>query len=95
MMHQIVVDLSEDDYVRRLRIEPGQSGAVFAIDGKVEGLELFDSTETFSKMFDKLVRSYALDALETADRPSAVPSKSEAQGLGDHEFVPWLIGAVM
>ena len=26
---------------------------------------------------------------------SGAPSKSEAQGLGDHEFVPWQIGAVM
>jgi len=26
---------------------------------------------------------------------SGRPSKSEAQGLGDHEFVPWQIGAVM
>jgi altronate hydrolase len=23
------------------------------------------------------------------------PSKSEALGMGDHEFVPWQIGAVM
>ncbi|MEL6211042.1 MAG: altronate dehydratase, partial [Pseudomonadota bacterium] len=26
---------------------------------------------------------------------SGVRSKSEAQGLGDYEFVPWQIGAVM
>ena len=26
---------------------------------------------------------------------SGAPTKSEAQGLGDHEFVPWQIGAVM
>jgi len=26
---------------------------------------------------------------------SGTPSKSEAQGLGDYEFVPWQIGAVM
>jgi altronate hydrolase len=29
------------------------------------------------------------------DVASGVQSKSEAQGLGDHEFVPWQIGAVM
>jgi hypothetical protein len=72
---------SVDDYVRRLRVEPGQTGAVFAIDGKIEGFELFDSPETFSKMFEKLVRSYALDALETAGSPSAVPSVSEAKAF--------------
>ena len=26
---------------------------------------------------------------------SGDPSKSEAQGLGDHEFIPWQVGAVM
>ena len=26
---------------------------------------------------------------------SGEPSKSEALGLGDNEFVPWLVGAVM
>ena len=26
---------------------------------------------------------------------SGAPSKSEAQGLGDYEFVPWQIGATM
>ncbi len=26
---------------------------------------------------------------------SGNPSKSEAQGLGDYEFVPWQIGATM
>jgi len=29
------------------------------------------------------------------DVASSTPSKSEAQGLGDYEFVPWQIGAVM
>ncbi len=29
------------------------------------------------------------------DMASGKPSKSEAQGLGDYEFVPWQIGAVM
>jgi hypothetical protein len=72
---------SVDDYVRRLRVEPGQTGAIFAIDGKIEGFELFDSPETFSKMFEKLVRSYALDALETAAGPSAVASITDARAF--------------
>ena len=29
------------------------------------------------------------------DVASGHPSKSEAQGLGDYEFVPWQIGATM
>ena len=41
---------SLSDYVEKLRAEPGQTGAVFAIDGRVEGLEFFDSAATFAKL---------------------------------------------
>jgi hypothetical protein len=61
-------------YTRAFRAEPGQRGAVAAIDGKVVGLELFDSAATFSKYLDKLVRSYAFDALETDDGKARAPS---------------------
>ncbi len=33
--------------------------------------------------------------LKILDVASGTSSKSEAQGLGDHEFVPWQVGAVM
>ena len=72
---------SIEDYVRRLRVEPDQIGAMFAIDGKIEGLELLDSSTTFSKMFENLVRSYALDALETAAGPSRMASEDDARAF--------------
>jgi len=47
------------------------------------GLELFDTASTFAKFLDKLVRSYALDALETADEmagdDSPEPVAAEAE----------------
>jgi hypothetical protein len=52
-----------EDYVRSFSPLPGQIGAVFALDGKVIGMELFDSPITFGKLFPKLLRSYGLDAL--------------------------------
>jgi hypothetical protein len=55
-----------EDYVSSFSVSEGQAGAVFAIDGRVVGLELFDSTETLRKLFPKLLRSYGLDALERA-----------------------------
>ena len=70
-------------YVAAFRAEPRQRGAVAAIDGKVVGLELFDSASTFAKYLEKLVRSYAFDALETAERtPSGqrlVPPAKEVE----------------
>ena len=54
-----------DAYVDAIPAMPGQCGAVFAIDGKIVGLEYFDTAATFAHYLPKLVRSYALDAVET------------------------------
>lgn len=66
-------------YTGAFRIEPRQRGAVAAIDGKVVGLELFDAPATFAKYLEKLVRSYAFDALETADGRCLAPSAEEVE----------------
>jgi hypothetical protein len=51
-----------------------QVGAVFAVDGKVVGLEAFGCAATFAGFFQKLVQSYALDALETAGQGDVKPA---------------------
>ena len=56
-----------DGYVSHVSASERQMGAVVAIDGKIVGLELFDHSETFAKLLPKIVRSYALDAIEVAD----------------------------
>jgi hypothetical protein len=61
-----------DEYVGAFRAEPGQTGAVFAIDGRIAGIELFDCSKTFAKYLPKLLRSYAMDAAETV-KPKTVP----------------------
>jgi hypothetical protein len=55
-----------EDYVGSFSVLEGQAGALFAIDGRIVGLELFDSAETLRKLFPKLLRSYGLDALDRA-----------------------------
>ena len=67
------------DCVRAFRAEPRQRGAVAAIDGKVAGVELFDAAATFAKYLEKLVRSYALDALETDNGESRAPAAEEVR----------------
>jgi len=62
-----------DQYVNAVRPAPGQCGAVFAIDGKVTGLEIFDSPGTFARYPPKIVRSYAMDAAETPKSGAAPP----------------------
>ena len=37
-------------------------GVVFAVSGRVQGLELFDNSHTFSHYLERLVSSYALSS---------------------------------
>jgi len=59
-----------DAYVQRLQPVQNQVGAVFAIGGRVRGIELFDFPATLRRLYPKLVRSYALDALEAPVEPA-------------------------
>ncbi|MCH7781156.1 MAG: hypothetical protein IH848_09930 [Acidobacteria bacterium] len=70
-----------DDYVRNLPCVAGQVGAVFALSGQVSCVELFDCAETLTKMWSKLIRSWALDALVVASQPHEVRPVAEAQAL--------------
>jgi hypothetical protein len=48
-----------------------QVGAVFLVNGGVAGLELFDAASTWRKLSSKLLRSYALDAIDQQRETSA------------------------
>jgi hypothetical protein len=64
---------SIDEYVTGFRIVDGQCGAVFLRDGIPVGLDLFQSDVVLRKLMPKLVRSYALDALDTSDARAPKP----------------------
>ncbi len=53
------------DFVQVFSAAPGQTGALFAIDGAIVGLDGFDSSLTFAELLPKLVRSYAMDAISS------------------------------
>jgi hypothetical protein len=55
-----------EDYSGRFSPLEGQVGAVFVIDGRIAGMDCFGKQETLGKVFQKLVESYALDAVDTA-----------------------------
>ena len=58
---------SQEEHLKRykeaFKVESGQIGAVFASNGKVQGLDLFDSSETFSHYLERLVSSNVLGSL--------------------------------
>ena len=49
-----------EEYVKPFRLIDSQVGAIFMINGKVAGLDAFGKPGTFSKVFKKLLESYAL-----------------------------------
>jgi hypothetical protein len=50
-----------------LRMAPECAGSAFAIAGRIAGMDLFDKPTTLTKLWPKLARAYALDALEEKD----------------------------
>lgn len=56
-----------DEYVTAFRVVDGQCGAVFLLDGIPVGLDLFESDVVLRKLMPKLLRSHALDAVDTFD----------------------------
>jgi hypothetical protein len=72
---------SVEKYVAALGPAPGQAGAVFAIDGAVAGLDLFDRPESLAALLPKLVRSYAVDAIGTAGDEHLTPEPAAAKAF--------------
>ena len=62
---------------KAFKAQHDQVGVVFAAGGKIQGLELFDNSQTFNYYQDRLVSSYALSfyagkgKVETARKPDA------------------------
>lgn len=84
-----VYKVAENDLAQvraKFKQQPAQVGAVFAVDGRLVGAELFDSADTLGKLLPKLVDSYAFDAFESRgdrDAPDTAepPSLEEVKAL--------------
>ncbi len=68
-----------NDYVRAFQPVPDQVGAVFALASRIRGMELFDHHRTLCDLLPKLIRSYALDAMEIASSTHALPTEDDAK----------------
>jgi hypothetical protein len=55
------------EYERAFRAVDGQCGAIFAIGERLVGLELFGHPDLLRKMLCKIVRSFALDAIDESN----------------------------
>ena len=67
-----------DDDVARLTPVDEQVGAIFTHEGRILGLELFDSAETFRTVAPKFVRGYTVGSMSPVTRETAV-AESDAE----------------
>jgi hypothetical protein len=67
-----------DEYITRLASVERQRGAVFAIHGRVVGVELFDRAVAWRRLMPKLVGSYAIEAIDQEPRADGGLSDSRA-----------------
>jgi hypothetical protein len=71
-----------NDLVARLQSPEGCHGVIFAVGGQIEGADLFDQPATLAKLWTKLVRGYAIDAMELGE--------SEATPITTEDVSRWL-----
>ncbi len=67
-----------EEFVRAFPLAESQAGALFAIDGRIAGLDLFDRSATMQRVLPKLVRSYALDAIDAGGERRATTGDAKA-----------------
>jgi hypothetical protein len=65
--------------INTFECDPLQVGAIFAINGQIEGLELFDSPDTMAVMHKKLMRHYAKEAVKRSHRQTLLTYRHDAQ----------------
>lgn len=70
-----------DGYVAAFTALDRQVGAAFAINGTVIGFDLFACAGAWQKLMPKLVRSYALDAIEMPKKKAVTASREAVEEL--------------
>lgn len=76
-----------DPYLQALPRAPGQAGVIAAVAGRLVCLDYVSRPEVFAGLYGKLLRGYALDALEAEP---GLPLSAAALGrfLGELELAP-------
>lgn len=64
------------EFKEEITAPSGCRGVAFAIGGRLAGVDLFDKPETLSKLFPKVVRAYAIDAMEEAGATAEIQKEA-------------------
>ncbi len=72
-LHDMFTEYAQklDALTSNFSLPEASNGAAFAIHGKIVGADLFDKPSTLTKLWTKIIRSYAADALEEPTAKSA------------------------
>jgi hypothetical protein len=79
---------SVEAYVQACTNGATQVGACFVINGKIRGIELFDNSDTCAKLLPRLIRSYALDAIDEREEAAATGARNLMDFLEQIASVP-------
>jgi len=79
MFEQAQVPLER--FVEAFPADAHQAGGIFLINGRIVGLELFDAPATWRKLAPKLIRSYAVDAIDRLSPHESKPVDEAQQFL--------------
>jgi hypothetical protein len=77
-----------DEFVSELKPMSGQVGAAFLVNGQFAGLDILAGPDLLARLLPKLVRSYALDAMDdeanvpTNESTTAEPIQSVKHAIG-------------
>jgi len=67
-----------DEFVAGIDAVPGQVGAAFLVGGRFAGLDLLAGPDLLARLLPKLVRSYALDAMDEEEPGSTDRTRTTA-----------------
>jgi hypothetical protein len=74
---------SLEEFVSAFHAMDSQAGAVFLVNGRPAGIELFDAPATWKKLSSKLVTGYALDAIDRSSEPTGSRASMTAHAVID------------
>ena len=83
-LHDMFKDYAQklEQVLGSLPAPEGSNGAAFVANGKIMGADLFDKPATLTKLWPKLIKGYAVDALEEAEeKPSAARPEAITEWL--------------
>jgi len=65
------------EYLDAFPIQPGQQGVLIYLDNRPAGLEFLSRPEAYARIHEKLIRSYAMEALIDDEAPPVPPDRAE------------------